>query len=146
MPHLYKNKACRERCYQKHINYTILCARCEEEREKAKRGDAEQANIPPKYVYYGETSRGAYIRFEQHMASLRAKVGSLWEHVAKYHHGDTGTGFIMEVHATDTDPMRRIIRESVRIEEGRTDESVELLNSKDEYYGVQTVQIHFTQE
>jgi len=39
---------CKERCFQGHVNYEIVCVECDESREE----------IGKKYIYIGETSRG----------------------------------------------------------------------------------------
>ena len=39
--------------------------------------------------------------------------------------------------------MRRQLRESIRIESAAIDESIELLNSKEEHFGTQTVRAQF---
>ena len=68
-------------------------------------------------------------RYEQHMADYRRKEGFMWEHAQEYHQGQTDIKFSMIRVATDRDPMRRIVRESIRIIENRKDETVHLLNS-----------------
>ena len=121
---------CKEKCYQEHVNYTITCTACKDKT----------------VIYIGESSRGCYIRYEQHMADYRRKEGFMWEHAQEYHQGQTDIKFSMIRVATDRDPMRRIVRESIRIIENRKDETVHLLNSKKEWFGISAIQPAFTQE
>ena len=39
--------------------------------------------------------------------------------------------------------MRRIIRESIRIEKAQSDPNIVLMNSKDEHFGTQNIRAHF---
>ena len=48
-------------------------------------------------------------------------------------------------HRIDQDPLRRILRESIRIVNAENDDSVKLMNTKEEYFGVKTVRPYFTQ-
>ena len=54
----------------------------------------------------------------------------------------------MKVEARDSDPMRRVVRESIRISEMREREGNEvvLLNGKDEWFGFNLVNVNFTLE
>ena len=47
----------------------------------------------------------------------------------------------------DSDPMRRIIRESIRIRNARKSANVvQLMNRKEEYFGIKTVEVNFEQD
>ena len=54
--------------------------------------------------------------------------------------------FRIKRHKIDKDPIRRIIRESVRIERVVKDNSVIVMNIKEEHFGVQTVRGSFNSE
>ena len=139
---------CRETCYQGHATYRARCNTCKQAREKARAEGCEEADIPPDYVYIGETSRGIYVRQEGHIKQYKSpkESGFMIKHANEVHEGDKSLQFSFERTATDRDPMRRIIRESVQILETREDRSCQLMNSKDEYFGVKVITTHFLQE
>ena len=135
---------CKERCYQAHVNYNILCKNCEVNEEEIK------------HVYMGESSRGCYIRGKQHRDAFRSEQGFMWDHCLSEHGGDHNVEFEMELAAKDSDPMRRIIRESVRIRnarraagDGERDDNgkvTRLMNRKHEWFGIKTIEVTFEQE
>ena len=137
-------KNCKERCYQAHVNYNILCKNCETNNEETK------------YVYMGESSRGCYNRSKQHRDAYRNEQGFMWDHCISEHGGDHTIEFEMELIAQDSDPMRRIIRESVRIRNarraagsGEKDDKgrvMRLMNRKHEWFGIKTIEVNFEQE
>ena len=137
-------KNCREKCYQGHINYSIKCISCEE------------SNSNTKYVYLGESSRGSYNRSKQHKEAYKNKSGFMWDHDVEEHGGVADVKYETESIVRDRDPMRRIIRESVRIQNARRDAGnnvkdvdgkvVKLMNRKDEWFGIKTIQVNFEQE
>ena len=61
------------------------------------------------------------------------------KHNTEKHHGDTNNKFRIKREKIDQDPIRRILRESIRIEKAEKDKSKIVMNSKDEHFGVQTV-------
>ena len=137
-------KNCREKCYQGHVNYSIKCISCEE------------ANSNTKYVYLGESSRGSHNRSKQHKEAYKNKSGFMWDHDVEEHGGVADVKYETESIVRDRDPMRRIIRESVRIQNARRDAGnnikdvdgkvVKLMNRKDEWFGIKTIQVNFEQE
>ena len=133
---------CKERCYQEHVNYEMRCEECEEKRKADGRRE--------KYIYYGETSRGCYIRNGGHMRAYKKKEGSeegfMWNHARDVHEGRKDLSFEMRREATDRDPMRRVLRESVKINNAKNQEDVILMNSKSEYFGPQVVRATFGME
>ena len=82
----------------------------------------------------------------------------MWQHVSDVHGGVMGSNpqsdFFMCREAVDPDPIRRILRESVRICRLREEETkgdfkngrVVVMNGKDEWFGVKLVQPTFIQE
>ena len=130
-------KGCFETGYQGNVNYTITCDTCEEERKQGK------TNILR--LYAGETSRGCHERFKGHDAQYRAKTGFMYKHAMEHHDGNMQLKFSMNRVCVDRDPLRRVMRESVRINEYMKDENVELLNSKEEYFGLKTIRTEFSQ-
>ena len=135
---------CRETCFQAHINYAIHCEWCRARRQASNGQDSST----PDYVYVGETSRGCYNRFKQHQAAYRVREGFMWDHAEEVHSGAEDVKYSMKVEARDSDPMRRVVRESVRISEMREREGSEvvLLNGKDEWFGFNLVNVNFTLE
>ena len=85
--------------------------------ERDSRTETETADTRDVHEYYGETSRGAYVRFGQHTAQWNTNF--MGEHTRRYHpelrDKSPNEIFSMSVYSTDTDPMRRILRESIRI-------------------------------
>ena len=135
---------CRERCYQAHVNYNIICKECDNKDNEIK------------YVYMGESCRGCYNREKQHKEAYRSKSGFMWDHDLTEHNGKGDLKFEMELAAKDSDPLRRVIRESVRIKNAKkntlnnvrddSDKLVKLMNRKEEWFGIKTIQISFEQE
>ena len=157
-----KDGECGETCFQNHVNYVIKCVRCEEARRVAKElqessGPVEQSiPVPPEFVYTGESSRGCYTRFKQHVTKYIAKDNFMWQHVNEIHDGVMGNNphadFSIRRVSIDADPMRRILRESVHItklreaEGGKKSGELVVMNTKDEFFGVKVVQPSFVQE
>ena len=128
-------RICKERCYQGHVNYEMVCVECEENRK-----DGEK-----KYVYFGETSRGGYIRNEGHCQAYRkGEEGFMVNHAREVHQGRKDLKFSMRCSTRDPDPLRRVLRESVKIKRASCDKSVTLMNSKNEYFGTQILRPQFT--
>ena len=126
---------CKEKCFQAHVNYNIICKSCENEKKDIQ------------YVYMGESSRGCYIRGKQHFDAYRNKHGFMYDHDVGEHGGRGDVVFQMERVNIDSDPMRRIIRESIRIRNARKSANVvQLMNRKEEYFGIKTVEVHFEQD
>ena len=158
---------CKDRCFQGHINYTIKCTRCEHSRleqqqqqsasgDEGAAGASTGATVLPIFWYCGESSRGCYERFQQHIAQYKAGKNFMWQHVQEFHGGvmsdDPRQDFFMVQESLDPDPIRRILRESVRIchlrgqEPEGNNRKITLMNGKDEYFGVKVVQPTYTQE
>ena len=70
----------------------------------------------------------------------------MYKHIMEKHEGNIRNEFKIKRHRIDKDPIRRIIRESVRIERAVKDNSIIVMNSKDEHFGVQTVRGSFNSE
>ena len=70
----------------------------------------------------------------------------MWDHAEGVHSGAVDVKYGMKVEARDSDPMRRVVRESIRISEMRESEGNEvvLLNGKDEWFGFNLVNVNFT--
>ena len=148
------DKECRERCFQGHVNYRIKCIKCEKARLLSMVTDPDRRDHPPEFAYHGETSRGCYTRYSQHKEDYKRKEGILWEHAQEHHDGEQNNIYSMTQESIDKDPMRRVVRESVKITATRAIERKRkrksgqfvLMNRKNEWFGVQTVGQHFTQE
>jgi hypothetical protein len=86
--------------------------------------------VRPKYI--GESSRTPLTRAGQHLQAYRRKEEKsfMWEHTAREHGGVVGSqDFVLTVTATDRDPVRRVLREAVRIRsavEGREESMMAL--------------------
>ena len=80
----------------------------------------------------------------------------MWDHDLTEHNGKGDLKFEMELAAKDSDPLRRVIRESVRIKNAKkntlnnvrddSDKLVKLMNRKEEWFGIKTIQISSEQE
>ena len=101
--------------------------------------DGEDPGV--RYQYDGESSRGCYERFQGHVKT--GQGGFMHQHTIEQHNGHPGIEFVIKREKIDKDPMRRQLRESIRIESASRDESIELLNSKEEHFGTQTVRAQF---
>jgi hypothetical protein len=126
---------CRGTCWQQHVNYTVICKTCADE---AKKGNGK------KVMYIGESSRGCYTRFrKEEMKNNPTVKGYMYEHSEEKHGGNQQNEYVIQRETIDKDVMRRIVRESIRIEEAEEDPSIELLNGKEEHFGVVTVRANF---
>ena len=159
---------CRERCFQAHCNYAILCTRCDPPDEvslssHSRKPPPASCDPPadetdaaviraPHHVYLGETSRGCYIRFTAHITKYKSKTNFMWDHVQKVHDGVRGENpandFYMKLWSVDGEPIRRVVRESVLIKRAREGEEggTEVMNDKNEWFGVRVVTAAFKQE
>ena len=166
---------CREQCFQAHCNYVILCQRCDPPDQVTLSSSVPSKQAPdvaasstttseetvtpqqrlPWYAYYGETARGCNRRYSQHVDKYRAKKGFMWDHVNEVHNGERGdipaNDFYMKLCNVDRDPIRRVVRESVRIKTAREREDeggggTRVLNDKSEWFGVKVVSADFKQE
>ena len=139
---------CRETCFQGHATYVARCEVCAQARKEARADVIGGDDIPPDYIYVGETSRGLFVRHEKHVEKYGTvkSSGFMNKHAVERHGGDLNLRFSMERTATDRDPMRRVIRESIQIVRARGEREKQLMNSKDEYFGVRVVRPNFTQE
>ena len=146
-------EGCGDKCYQAHVNYTIHCKRCEEARMSQDETEVEEANRTPLFVYYGESSRGCFVRFSEHVSKYKAHKNFMWDHVLAVHDGniiDAETDFFMRHHRNDRDPLRRILRESIPIRRGKEEEEnkkgLVVMNGKEEWFGVKVVKVEFKQD
>ena len=102
----------------------------------------------------GESSRGCYVRGKQHREDYRNRKEFMWDHDLKEHGGTSDVRFEIELVAKDRDPMRRVIRESIRIRNARKNERqadvngrvTEIMNRKEEWFGLKTIEVNFSQE
>ena len=116
--------------------------------------DVAQPRRQPLAMYCGESSRGCNKRYKEHVSSYKAHKGFMWDHVEKVHNGvqgeDPANDFYMKLHSVDRDPIRRVVRESIRIKNAREREDEgggpEVLNDKGEWFGVKVVTAEFKQE
>ena len=126
-----RQEQCKNTCWQQHVNYTVTCVKCN---EKAEKGEGKQ------HVYIGESSRGCHTRFKQELDEYNPKdKGFMYMHALKEHGGSREVAFKIQRHSIDSDPMRRILREGIRIERARKDGTKVVMNSKNEHFGPQTV-------
>ena len=132
-----RKNGCGETCFQGNVNYTITCDECERQRE-----EDPSCTL---YMYIGESARGCYERLRGHMDCYSQKKGFMWKHAEEVHGGSKDLSFSIVREAVDPDPMRRIIRESVRINQNEWRSDVKLMNTKDEFFGVKTVRATFSQ-
>ena len=70
----------------------------------------------------------------------------MFRHSKEEHEDSKEVKYQMLRTATDRDPMRRVIRQSVQIVKASRQVGKKLMNNKDEYFGVHIVKSHFTQE
>ena len=161
------SRKCREQCFQSHCNYAILCSRCDPPDDvslapsnhgrPAHSQPASGGTAPPprspRYLYLGESSRGCYIRFQSHITKYKLRKNFMWDHVQKVHDGEQGVNpggdFYMQLVGVDREPMPRVVRESVGIKNAREEErkgGYEVMNDKNEWFGVKVVTAAFKQE
>ena len=147
-------EGCGETCFQQHVTYEARCNVCVERKNEMIERGVPRKELPPDYVYIGETSRGVYIRQKGHKAQYAGRKinvedegeGFMHRHAQDQHGGDKNLKFTFKRTSSDKEPMRRVIRESIQIINARKNRSVKLLNGKDEYFGVRVVTPRFIQE
>jgi hypothetical protein len=157
---LDRGTGCHCACYRSNLNYEFSCTRCDftiRQEILDHRASHQSVTSPDtlRPLYKGETSRSAYTRARAHYIAYRTRKESwMWDHTLEQHGGDSHgqQDYNMRVVGGDKDVMRRLMRESVRIEHtlggkpepfyvdlgGGRDECVgvpcTLLNSKREFY------------
>ena len=70
----------------------------------------------------------------------------MWKHAEEEHSGRLDVDFSIFRHRVDQDPMRRILRESIRIVSAESNDSIKLMNTKEEYFGIKPFRPYFVQE
>jgi hypothetical protein len=126
----------------------VSCTRCDFTitREIQDHFNCHQSVTSPdtrRHLYKGESSRSAYTRAKAHYTAYRTQKDSwMWEHSME-HHGGENLGqqdYDMRVVGADKDVMRRLMRESVRIEhtlDGKPEPfTVDLAGGRKETLGV----------
>ena len=141
-------ESCNETCFQGHATYEARCKECKRKRDEAVSSRVANDDIPDDCVYIGETSRGLYERHRTHDQKFRSRNGAgfMFRHSEEEHKDSKEVKYQMLRTATDRDPMRRVIRESVQIVKASRQSGKKLMNNKDEYFGVHIVKSNFTQE
>ena len=129
--------ACNNTCWQNHVNYTVICKECEQNRRKEDK----------KFVYIGESSRGCHTRYLQEREEYnQEKKGFMYKHAEECHGGDQSIEFVMRRECVNKDPVRRVVMEALRIERAVGDPSIVIMNSREEHYGPQMVRSKFGTE
>ena len=167
-----REDACKDRCHQCHCNYTLSCRECDEKVREA--ANAENADVscndkPVRFLYVGESCRGCLTRFEQHMEMYKSAKNFMWEHARDIHNRtdtshDVYQDFDMRLEGVDRDPLRRVVREAVRIrriqdhesktsfayetdgEKKRVGVKTVLMNSKEEFHLPKLVSVSLSQQ
>ena len=67
----------------------------------------------------------------------------MWNHAKEVHEGRKDLSFKMVRLSTSKDPMRRVLEESVRINQVKRERQVCLMNTKSEYFGLQVVRPNY---
>ena len=78
----------------------------------------------------------------------------MWDHTVEVHGGEQGDipahDYYMRLCSVDKDPIRRVVRESIRIKNAREREDegggTAVMNDKSEWFGVKVVTADFKQE
>ena len=117
----------------------------------AGQGGAKVVDHP---VYCGESSSGCSTRYQQHVVKYKGRKGFMRDHTAEHHGGAQGEtpacDYYMKPSSVDRDPIRRIVRESIRIKNAREREDegggTAVMNDKSEWFGVKVVSVDFKQE
>ena len=168
--------SCNDRCYQSHCNYLISCKLCDEAIVTGNGGDdqggEDEGNSALEYVrhlYVGESCRGCFTRFQQHAEKYSRQENFMWYHLQDVHgktdaSEDASQYFSMRRAAVDRDPLRRVVREAVKMrrvqdretdtgfsyEEGGIAKRVKvktiLMNSKDEFHLPKLVTVDLSQQ
>jgi hypothetical protein len=122
--HKQETKGCNCACFSPHHNYEWSCARCDmkiiqHHGQDPAGQDTGGEERPRRPKYMGESSRSPLTRASQHLAAYRKREDKsfMWEHTVQEHGGLVGSSkdFVLTVTATDRDPVRRVLREAVRI-------------------------------
>ena len=105
-------------CEPSSVGYEFTCAGCKLAGAKA--------------VYYGETSKGIYLRKSQHEADIRnINLNNAMAKHLQIQHSGIDQGWLVEVSKSFRTPMMRQIHEGVRI--SLSDADI-ILNSRNEFH------------
>ena len=134
-------------CFQTGVNYQYTCKLCKEvvlrkyndqEDQEHLEGDENEDMIGQ---YRGETSKTPFTRNEGHVSKWKTKKGSfIFDHGRKCKGVPEGRvitpdDFIMEVIKSDRCPLRRVLREAVRIRDGMEEEDIKLNDQEEDIEG-----------
>ena len=67
----------------------------------------------------------------------------MYKHNKQKYGSDPAIEYLIVREKIDKDPMSRVVRESIRIENAQKDKNIVLLNSKEEHFGTQTIRANF---
>ena len=70
----------------------------------------------------------------------------MYKHAVEKHGGDLDNEYVIKRERIDKDPMRRILRESIRIDNTEKERTKVLMNSKEEHFGTQTIRANFSRD
>ena len=68
----------------------------------------------------------------------------MFKHAVEAHGGREDLKFYIVREKIDKDPMRRILRESIRIREKEMMENVQLMNTEEEFHSLKTIRTEFS--
>ena len=109
------------RCQVPNVGYRLTCLKCKEEEKKG--------------IYYGESTRPAYVRGKEHREDLKFKRDRsvLYRHAEEIHNSED-IPWMMEVVKTFQKCLERQIDEGTRIS-NNVDSADYILNNKNEWNG-----------
>lgn len=141
-------QGCGNKCHNSNINYTYTCIVC---RQKALEGGVVRDGAgtlahppvggnPVVAQYRGETSRSLFVRNSEHSQAYRSRdpKGFMWDHWCSTHQAEMENPpevsqlFQVEITGRDTDALRRILREAVKIRSVLDGEMLELKEEVEE--------------
>ena len=132
-----KEKGCMSRCYGDHHNYEWYCTRCdmaiianhnhhnhEGQNHHNQDQDNQQGGPQRRPKYLGESCRSPHTRGDQHVDSYARHEDRSYmqQHTDQEHAGVVGEqDYVLVVTRRDRDPVRRVVREAVRLKEESED-------------------------
>ena len=128
-----KEEGCRSQCYGDHHNYEWYCTRCDmaimanhnhlnhqdHDHNHQDQDNSQHAGPEKRPKYLGESCRSPHTRGNQHTGGYarHEETSYMQQHTDQYHGGVVvgDQDFVLVVTRRDRDPVRRVVREAVKI-------------------------------
>ena len=138
-----KEEGCRSQCYGDHHNYEWYCARCDmaimtnynhqnhqgQDHNHQDQDHSQHGGPERRPMYLGESCRSPHTRGKQHVSGYarHEEISFMQQHTDQHHGGVVGEqDYVLRVTRRDRDPVRRVVREAVRLRRESEDNEKEM--------------------